>query len=193
MADSDVMRILGVLAAAFPNNKIAKETLDVYKLTLADIPADVLEAASLQIITTAKFFPAVSEIRDAATSIMLGLNKFPSAFEAWEEVQTQIARCGDYYRYQIASDVPQYSNPIIAKAVDVMGYRVLCESENIVADRAHFFRVYDSLFTRAVDDTKMLPRVKEFSENYQLINDKLKQLVAKKSINQSNNQSIKGA
>ena len=183
MADSDVMRILGVLAAAFPNNKVAKATMDVYKLTLADIPADVLESATLQLITTAKFFPAVSEIRDAAHSIMLGLNKIPSAFEAWEEVQTQISLCGDFYRYQIASQVPVYSNPIIEQAVKIMGYRVLCESENIVADRAHFFRVYESLFNRAVDDTKMLPRVKEFSAKYQLLNSKVKLLADKMSIN----------
>lgn len=183
MIEKSIAQILAVLTAAFPNNKVSKSTLDIYKLTLADIPLDVLEAATLQIITTAKFFPAVSEIRDAATSIMLGLNKIPSAFEAWEEVQTQISLCGDYYRYQIAAQVPTYSSPIIAKAVDVMGYRTLCESENIVADRAHFFRVYESLFNRAVDDTKMLPRVKEFSANYQLASS-IKLLADKMSINQ---------
>lgn len=188
MAEKTVMQVLAVLTAAFPTNKVGPETLKIYSLTLSDIPLDVLEAATLQIITTAKFFPAVSEIRDAATSIMLGLNKIPSAFEAWEEVQEQISKCGDYYRYQIAIDTPEYSNPIIAKAVDVMGYRVLCESENIVADRAHFFRVYDSLFNRAVDDTKMLPRVKEFSAQYQLTNQ-IKQLANKMNINQKEHRS----
>ena len=183
MAEKTIMQVLAVLTAAFPANKVGPETLKIYSLTLSDIPLDVLEAATLHIITTAKFFPAVSEIRDAATAIMLGLNKIPSAFEAWEEVQEQISKCGDYYRYQIAAQVPEYSNPIIAKAVDVMGYRVLCESENIVADRAHFFRVYESLFNRAVDEVKMLPRVKEFSAQYQLTNQ-IKQLANKKSIKQ---------
>jgi hypothetical protein len=183
MAEQDVMRILGVLAAAFPNNKIAKETLDVYKLTLADIPADVLENATLQIITTAKFFPSVSEIRDTAHSIILGLNKIPSQYEAWEEVQNVIARCGDYYHYQVAEQFPSYSHPLVEQAVEVMGYRSLCESDNMVADRAHFFKVYESLFSRAVDDMKMLPRVKDFSEKYQLLGSKFKLLADKMNVN----------
>ena len=174
MADQDVMRILGVLVAAFPNNKVAKETMDVYKLTLADIPLDVLEAATLQIITTAKFFPAVSEIRDAAHSIMLGLNKIPSAFEAWQEA-VEHCRQGNY---------DGYSHPLIERAVKVIGipYWQSMETTDEMATRAQFIRVYDSLFNRAVDDTKMLPRVKEFSNNYQLQSG-IKLLADKMSIN----------
>lgn len=179
MAVDDVMRVLGVLAAAFPANKVGKETLEVYKLTLADIPADVLEQATLHVITRSRFFPTVSEIRDAANAIMVGLHNVPSAFEAWGEVCNVIARCGQYYRYQISGELPEYSHPLIERAVEIMGYRNLCESENSMADRAHFFRVYEGLLERAEEELRMLPSVRQFSDQYQLMGDRLA-LTAKK-------------
>lgn len=175
MTDKSIAQILGVLTAAFPNNKVGVETLKVYSLTLADIPLDVLEAATLQIITTAKFFPTVSEIRDAAHAIMLGLNKIPSAFEAWQEA---IEHCRQ-------SNYDGYSHPLIERAVKVIGipYWQSMETDDEMATRAQFIRVYESLFNRAVDDTKMLPRVKEFSANYQLLNSQVKLLADKMNIN----------
>ena len=68
-----IKQIIGVLAAAFPNNKLSPETVGVYELTLADIPADVLEQATLHVIARCKFFPSVSEIRDAANAIMVAV------------------------------------------------------------------------------------------------------------------------
>jgi len=167
-----IKQIIGVLAAAFPNNKLSPETVGVYELALADIPADVLEQATLHVIARCKFFPSVSEIRDAANAIMVGMHNVPTAFEAWGEVCNVIARCGQYYRYQIGGTLPEYSHPLIERAVDVMGYRNLCESDNAVADRAHFFRVYEGLLGRAEEEIRMLPSVREFSNQYQSLGNK---------------------
>lgn len=172
-----------ILAAAFPNNKITQETIRVYQIALSDIPSDVLEKAIIHITTTNKFFPTVAEIRDAAYLLMAGINKIPSAFEAWKEVQDQIAICGDYWRYSINEKKPEYTHPLIEKAVSIMGYKQLCESDNVVADRAHFFRVYESLYQRAMNEMKMLPTVKQFSEEYQLTNGKIKVLAEKLAVN----------
>lgn len=171
--DLSITSVLAVLASAFPANKVSSETIKIYQLTLHDIPVDVLENACLHLVATNKFFPTVSEIRDTAHNIMLGMHKIPSAFEAWEEVQRQISLCGDYYRYQIVARKPEYSHPLVEKAVSIMGYRQLCESENLVADRAHFFKVYESLFQRAVSEIKTLPSVRKFTDQYQLTNDQI--------------------
>ena len=68
--------------------------------------------------------------------------------------------------------MPEYSHPLIERAVDVMGYRNLCESDNAVADRAHFFRVYEGLLGRAEEEIRMLPSVREFSNQYQSLGNK---------------------
>lgn len=173
MSEITITSVLAVLAAAFPANKISAETIRVYQLTLQDIPVEVLQASALHLVTTNKFFPTVSEIRDAAHSIMLGVNRIPTAFEAWEEVKQQIALCGDFYRYQIVMRRPEYSHPLVEKAVAIMGYRQLCESENTMVDRAHFFKVYEGIFQKAMADLKMLPSVKQVSEQYQVEDGKL--------------------
>lgn len=176
-----ITQAMAILTAAYPNNKVTAETIRVYQLTLQDIPEDVLEQAILHITTTTKFFPTVAEIRDAAYIIMVGTNKIPSAYEAWKEVQDQIAKCGDYYRYDDSAHVPEYSHPLVEKAVSIMGYITLCESDNIVADRAHFFKVYESLYARAVDEMKMLPQVRNFQQQYKL-EGQVKQLAEKMSM-----------
>jgi hypothetical protein len=169
MADNQkITQALAILTAAYPNNKITGETIRVYQITLQDIPGDVLEKAILHLTTTNKFFPTIAEIRDAAYLIMVGTNKIPSAYEAWGEVQNEIARCGDYFRYTIQTNTPAYSHPLIELAVKKLGYKQLCYSDNLVADRAHFFKVYESLYQRAVDDLKMLPEVRNFQEHYQI-------------------------
>lgn len=160
----DMAKILMVLVEAFPTNKISPTTIEVYKRTLADIPPSVLEMATLHLISSMKFFPTVSEIRDAAFDIIVSGSKIPSAYEAWQEVESEISRCGEYFRYDIIPNRPVYSHPIIERAVEIMGYKALLYSDNVVADRAHFFRVYESLYNRAVADIKMLPAVKDFEE-----------------------------
>jgi len=178
-----ITQALAILTAAYPNNKITAETIRVYQITLQDIPGDVLEKAILHLTTTNKFFPTVAEIRDAAYLLMVVTNKIPSAYEAWGEVQEEIARCGEYFRYSISTNVPEYSHPLVERAVEIMGYKQLCYSDNLVADRAHFFKVYESLYQRAVDDLKMLPEVKNFQEHYKL-DGQVKLLGKKLSVNQ---------
>lgn len=165
--DKQITGALGVLAAGYPHFNLTPETIRVYQRTLTDIPGEVLDQAVMHLLTTSKFFPSVAEIREACFGIMTNAAEIPSAFEAWQEVQDQIALCGDYFRYDNGRK-PSYSHPLVSKAVEIMGYQNLCMSDNMVADRAHFFKVYESLYRRAEADMKMLPAVKEFAGKYQI-------------------------
>jgi hypothetical protein len=161
MADNQkVTQALAILTAAYPNNKVTRETIMVYQIALQDIPSDVLEQAILHITTTSKFFPAISEIRDAAYMIMVETNKIPSAFEAWGEAIDHCRR----------SEYKNYSHPLIEKAVNTIGiaYWQRMTYDDEMATRAQFFRIYESLYVRAMDEMKMLPQVKEFQKKYEL-------------------------
>ena len=179
--DKDVTRIIGVMVHAFPKYEISQETMKMYIRMLSDIPCDALEAAAKQIIADNKFFPMIAELRETARRLMIGSQNIPSAFEAWENALEQIRRCGDYYRYTICEHEPEYKHPLVKRAVEIMGYRNLMESDNPVADRAHFFKVYESLLSRAEEDMRLLPESRAVTNKY--IADGTKKLLARFTVN----------
>lgn len=90
-------------------------------------------------------------------------HEVPGVDEAWAEVQREIARVG----WTGALDPqrkPLFSHPTISAAVEAMGWQTLCESENEVADRAHFLKLYGSATARATRDAVMPASVRELLE-----------------------------
>lgn len=146
----EVAKVVGALAAAFPHAQITEDTLRVYVAALADIPLDVLEVAANQCLAECEFFPTVARLRDTALSLTTDLERQPTPFAAWGEVVEAVRRVG-YYRE------PTFSTPLISKAVSIMGWKELCLSDNGVADRAHFVKVYEQLLNRERQGVRLLP------------------------------------
>jgi hypothetical protein len=67
---AEVGRMLGKLALLFPNAKLSNAEAEaqnaLYVELLSDIPQSILSGAFRKCAQTSRFFPAVSEIRDAA-------------------------------------------------------------------------------------------------------------------------------
>ncbi len=170
MADElTVTKAFAVMTLAWPNYKAKEGTIEVYASVLSDVPDDVLMAAAKQLIASGgEFFPSASLWRTTALNMMSGRQSSISAYEAWEEVQKQVALCGDYYRYTrgICNRVPVWSSPLVEKAVNAVGYQRICETDNEDVVRAHFFKAYDGLVRRWEDETKMLPESKKIEQKY---------------------------
>ncbi len=157
----EVARVLVYLASLYPHFQMAEATPEAYHTILADIPAETLMAAAVQVGSAGTFFPAASELRRAAMSLIDRSEGRLSGEEAWEQVCREIRESG-YYR------VPTFTDPIIYRAVDCLGgWKTACASENQIADRAHFLRIYDSLATRRQEDSRTLPQVRELVQRLQ--------------------------
>lgn len=150
---SDAVKLVALAAANFPGQQ--ERALDVtaklwHKL-LGDLPYNVAEMALVKVLATARFWPTVAEIREAAASLMAP--QLLTGGEAWAEVCEQMRRVGSY-------GVPEWSHPVIGRAVDAMGgWRHLCMSEEPMADRAHFLRIYDTLAARERETAVLPPAV----------------------------------
>ncbi|MEN6572059.1 MAG: replicative helicase loader/inhibitor [Anaerolineaceae bacterium] len=166
--NKEIISMIAVMSLAYPRYELKPGTAEVYSKILADIPSEVLEAAMKEIMANSPFFPSIAEWRAKAIELMLGTRNFPTAGEAWECAMREVARCGEYYRYSERPRLPAYDHPLIERAVDVIGYPRLVNSDNLVADRAHFFKIYDALVQRAKDDAQMLPESKQLSEKFRL-------------------------
>ena len=68
-AQAEIVILLKTLADAYPGQRIAKPTYQVYLDHLADIPAWLLERAVQRCIETSAWFPKISELRQAAAQI----------------------------------------------------------------------------------------------------------------------------
>ena len=173
--DKNINGFMGILAAAFPNFNLTQETIIVYQRTLADIDDKVLENAVIDLITKNKWFPTVSEIRDASFAIMANKANLPSVYEAFEESYRakpeHTNRCEfDGDKYIVQTEPYKWSHPLVEKAARLMGWPDNFPGDNINVDRAQFTKVYETLLSRAELDVKTLPQVKQFAENYQIDN-----------------------
>jgi hypothetical protein len=149
MTRNEISKLLAMLHTAWPDAKHPdpKAQVQVYEIALHDIPYEAGEKAVASLIQTARFFPVPAEIRKAALSI-LGVIMSPE--EAWEEVVRQIREVGYY-------GSPSFTNPIIAETVRHMGWRNLCGSDDLDADRSWFIRVFESKQRQAITSTQKLP------------------------------------
>jgi hypothetical protein len=148
----------------------------MYHRILGDLDAATIDAAALQFAATHIFFPSAGELREAAMALVEQAKELPSVEEAWAEVSKSFgghrippnpAFEGKRIRIHNGRDYiePEWSDPIIGKVIlSLGGWRMLCLSDNYVADRAHFYKAYKALIDRERESTRMLPAVKRIVE-----------------------------
>ena len=165
MADKDsVMRVIRLLMENWPREEMSEARAGLYCRLLTDIPSDILEAACLQCIATSKFFPTVAELRDAALAMTPEMDGLPTAGEAWGEVLREIWRTGTDQWH----GPPVFSHALIERTMKAMGWRNICLSEDGMADRAHFMRIYDALRQRHSAQARTLPEVRVLTDALRL-------------------------
>lgn len=147
----EFVQVWNLLAIAYPNYcreqsaETLAQTLRLYWQLLADIPIERLKTAALRHISASKFFPAVSELRNAAVDLVQAPAQ--TAMEAWGEVLSAMGEAR-YYIFEDHYETPEFDNPITNRLVRSMGWKELCRSDNAIADRARFTQAYEQLVER---------------------------------------------
>lgn len=120
------------LRLAFPQRDVPVETLRLYARQLDDLEEATAVDAVYRLIRTAKFFPTISEIREAAVT---GGATEGLAEAAWAEVQREVSRVG-YGRGRvlrggewIEPEAPVFTSPVTEAAVASMSWRLICLGE----------------------------------------------------------------
>ena len=146
---------------------ISPVTMEVYARVLADIPDDLLQAATVQVLAKATYWPKPAEIRREA----IGL-RWPDELtgaEAWGRVGAYIRKwpAGGRLIGDTHVDPPALPERTRRAVNAIGGLAYLRTSENPVADRARFCDVYDVLTRRATEHAQMLPEVRAVVERLQ--------------------------
>ena len=161
MTELEAAKIVAVLVTAFPGHfgrldqLQQAETRALYRRMLLDLDAKAAEAAVMRLISTSRFWPSVAEIRDATLTVTAGHKR--TGLEAWRDV---VAKIGSHGRDKVPGVDFVFDDALVHRCVMSLGWRVLCDSENEIADRAHFVRMYESIAatSRADDAVPGAPR-----------------------------------
>lgn len=140
--------LLAELVAYWPRTDLPTKTLGLYRDHLMEFDLEPAARAIAALGSTSTFFPFVAELR-AAIVREADPDPLPDADQAWAEVVWN-AKDGIY-------GTPVWSHPALRDVVQAMGgIRELAASENLMADRAHFLRLYETCKARA-ERAKQLP------------------------------------
>lgn len=132
MTTDDAVRLLEILAAAYPSATLSEATIAVYVRLLLDLPQEKALAGVTALIAQERYLPSIAQIREAVADIADAL---PDSETAWREVSSQVRSCGTWHK-------PVFSHPLVARVVQAIGWYDLCLSTHPETDRAHFLRLY---------------------------------------------------
>lgn len=115
------------------------DAFKVWYSLLQDLDYTIAQAAIQKYMLTNEFPPTIADIRKNAVSVQAGDKKTWS--EGWEEVMKAIGNFGSYREEEALESMSE----ITRKAVKKLGFRNICLSENITADRANFRTIYEQM------------------------------------------------
>lgn len=140
-----------------PNN----QAMELWYRQLQDIPYLVAEAALNKWVATNKWSPSIAEIRETASSVQHG--DLPSWGDAWETVLRCIRMYGSYRESEALEAMDEMTRTCVKR----LGFRNICMSENITADRANFRMIYEQIAERQKKEQVLPLPLKEMIQGIQ--------------------------
>lgn len=164
MKQSEVIKLIGLCSINyknFPESGKIEALTELWTRMLSDVSFDIAQIAIEKYISESVFPPTIADIRQRIADITVFPEK--TAIEAWGEVTKAIREYGSYNEIKAMDSFMG----ITRKVVEAIGFKTLCISENEMADRAHFLKVYDNLAERERKDSLMLQSTKESMKRIQ--------------------------
>ena len=144
------IRIMSIVAQQMKHQNSTPPTEDQiigFLLFLEDVPFETFKKAARWLVDNRTWYPTVAEFREAIREV--DENRAPLPGEAWGEVLRAVHTLGHWH-------APTFSHPVILSAVEAMGWRALCMSDE--ADASYymnrFMQIYQQLLTRHENDTR---------------------------------------
>lgn len=137
--------MLAACLRGFPQSKADNETIMFYVMALDDLSLAEVKAALVKLSRTAKFFPTVAEIYEAAESVKNTAQGSAEldAGQAWEEAMRLVKTCHMYKPWT-------FSTPEVEQAVKQFGKMELIGLEESAMNtaRAQFRNIYNGIISR---------------------------------------------
>lgn len=140
--------LVGMIASAYPSWKPTQETVAVYVELLVDLDVKEAQNALRSLLMASEFPPSVAAIRKKVLESQDGAPLLKA--ESWELVMNMVRRYGTY-------DRPAIEDYATAQVVQAIGWREICTSTNTDTIRAQFFRLYDEVAQKRLEEKLSSP------------------------------------
>lgn len=155
---------MAIFEACFPRYQLGKSELDVWRFMLSDLTEE-------QFVQGMKAFCLAHKEIYPNTNIVAHLRHYAvtnpkqkTAAEAWGDVLKAVGHVGSY-------GTPMFDDVPTKRAVECVGWKDICLSENIGVERAHFMRAYDGIINRdtfnavaRIDEGEVVKAMEKVSE-----------------------------
>ena len=155
MTRNDVVRLFKLICALYPGKTKSLErademTRDAWFEMLHDQPNELVGMAVKKHAATEEWPPTPANIRGIIAEIKRPDSGLTAA-EGWRIAIKALRRYGPYRFDEARQGMP----PIVVKACEQLGWSYLGASENEMADRAHFLRIFEELNRRAQERAQL--------------------------------------
>lgn len=135
--------LIKALKAIYTQESFMKDkyAMEIWFKMLEDMDYNVCSSAIQVYIMNNRFPPTPNDIRGIAMDITSDEEDWG---KAWELAMSAVRRYGFYQQREALESLP----PLTRATVERIGFGTLCDSDNPVADRAHFQRIYQDLAKR---------------------------------------------
>ena len=151
MQRQDFLKIVSAIKTYYPREKNLlpnPQSIELWYQQLKDIDYRVLELAVNKWASTQKWSPSIADLRETVAEFITQENDSPDSWSnAWERVIKSIGQFGIYRVDEALNYIGEYSQ-IARDATERLGFKNICLSDNITADRARFSEIYKSLSDR---------------------------------------------
>lgn len=152
MTREETIIVLSILKSAYPrfyqgmNRADAESVINLWSVMFSQYSLDEVKIALYKIISTSSFPPSVSEVKQAIINSKSqnsdDISFVSSSKDAWASVVDAIRNFG----YIRPVEAMQSFNSISKKTIKYMGgWKNLCISNNISADRDSFIKIYEQI------------------------------------------------
>lgn len=161
MTQDEFRKFFKYISSVTTDTNPSPEKTQVYWDALNDLPFEVAMAAGRKVIATLEnpFLPMPAVFRGMAVGITGP--KILSAPDAYAEVIRAIRNFGSYKQKEALESM----TPLVRKAVEAIGWKELCLSEEPDVIRGQFRMAYEALEKREMIDAKTPQSLKEIISN----------------------------
>lgn len=141
-------------------------SIKVWYSLLKDLSYQAVNIAIQKYATTNEFPPTVADLRRIVAEMGTPISDWG---ESWNKVVKALRRYG---RYNVKEAMESFDD-ITRACVERIDFVTLCDSENIMADRAHYKTIYEQVANRKQEELQLPDKLKE---QISLIGSNVKQI-----------------
>jgi len=161
---ADIIKLVGICSINYrnwPENGKEDALISLWETMMSDVDFEIGQVAIQKHMSESVYPPTIADIRAKIADCTVAREK--TGIEAWGDVKSAIRRFGSYNEKKAMESL----SGVTRKVVEYIGFKTLCLSEEEMADRAHFLKVYDTVARREREDALLLPQIRDMMPKLQ--------------------------